>query len=232
MPFYPTPNQDDGYDISDYLGVDPRLGDLGDVVEVIRHAHDRGLRVLADLVVNHTSNEHPWFQAARADRESPFRSYYVWSDDPSSEAGHDDGQLDVRRRGRPVLPAPLPALPARPRHHHARRPGRDRQDGRVLARRSASTASAWTPCRSCARTSARRRRGAARASAGCTRCASTPAAAGATSMLMGEVNVAGGRARGLLRGSRRGAAPAARLPHQPAAVARRSPAARRRRSRT
>ena len=51
MPFYPTPNQDDGYDISDYLGVDPRLGDLGDVPEAIRHATDRGLRVLADLVV-------------------------------------------------------------------------------------------------------------------------------------------------------------------------------------
>ena len=50
MPFYPTPNQDDGYDISDYLGVDPRLGDLGDVPEAIRHATDRGLRVLADLV--------------------------------------------------------------------------------------------------------------------------------------------------------------------------------------
>ena len=87
MPFYPTPNQDDGYDISDYLGVDPRLGDLGDVVETIRHAHDRGLRVLADLVVNHTSIEHPWFQAAREDRDSPFRAYYVWSDDPASVQG-------------------------------------------------------------------------------------------------------------------------------------------------
>jgi trehalose synthase len=87
MPFYPTPNQDDGYDISDYLGVDPRLGDLADAVVAIRHANDRGLRVLADLVVNHTSSEHPWFQAARADRSSPFRSYYVWSDDPSSEQG-------------------------------------------------------------------------------------------------------------------------------------------------
>src|SRR4051812_25830779 len=87
MPFYPTPNQDDGYDISDYLGVDPRLGDLGDVVEAIRHASDRGLRVLADLVVNHTSIQHPWFQAARADAGSPYRAYYVWSDDPSKEKG-------------------------------------------------------------------------------------------------------------------------------------------------
>jgi glycosidase len=87
MPFYPTPNQDDGYDISDYLGVDPRLGDLGDVPEAIRHATDRGLRVLADLVCNHTSIQHPWFQAARADPDSRYRAYYVWSDDPSKEKG-------------------------------------------------------------------------------------------------------------------------------------------------
>jgi trehalose synthase len=87
MPFYPTPNCDDGYDISDYLGVDPRLGDLGDAAEAIRHARDRGLRVLADLVVNHTSDRHPWFQAARADAESPYRGYYVWSDDPGDEPG-------------------------------------------------------------------------------------------------------------------------------------------------
>jgi trehalose synthase len=87
MPLYPTPNQDDGYDITDYLGVDPRLGDLGDVAEAIRHANDRGLRVLADLVFNHTSIEHPWFQAARASRESPYRDYYLWTDDPASVRG-------------------------------------------------------------------------------------------------------------------------------------------------
>jgi trehalose synthase len=87
MPLYPTPNQDDGYDITDYLGVDARLGDLGDVVEAVRHATDRGLRVLADLVVNHTSIEHPWFRAARASRSSPFRAYYVWTDDPAAETG-------------------------------------------------------------------------------------------------------------------------------------------------
>jgi maltose alpha-D-glucosyltransferase/alpha-amylase len=87
MPLYPTPNRDDGYDISDYLAVDPRLGDLGDLVEAVRHARDRGLRVLFDLVVNHTSNEHPWFTAARADRGSRYRDYYVWSDDPAHERG-------------------------------------------------------------------------------------------------------------------------------------------------
>jgi trehalose synthase len=85
MPLYPTTNRDDGYDITDYLGVDGRLGDVGDVVEAIRHANNRGLRVLMDLVVNHTSNRHPWFLAACADRSSPFRDYYVWTDDPASD---------------------------------------------------------------------------------------------------------------------------------------------------
>jgi trehalose synthase len=87
MPLYPTPNRDDGYDITDYLGVDTRLGDVGDVAEAIRHARDRGLRVLVDLVVNHTSDQHPWFRAARQSRSSPYRDYYVWSDDPSRERG-------------------------------------------------------------------------------------------------------------------------------------------------
>jgi maltose alpha-D-glucosyltransferase/alpha-amylase len=87
MPLYPTTNRDDGYDITDYLGVDGRLGDLGDVVEAIRHARDRGLRVLMDLVVNHTSSRHPWFEAACTDPRSPWRDYYVWTDDPASEAG-------------------------------------------------------------------------------------------------------------------------------------------------
>jgi trehalose synthase len=80
MPFYPSPNRDDGYDITDYYAVDPRLGSLGDLVEVVRLASDRGIRVIADLVVNHTSAEHPWFQAARADRNSRYRDWYVWQD--------------------------------------------------------------------------------------------------------------------------------------------------------
>ena len=70
MPFYPTPNRDNGYDIADYYGVDPRLGSLGDAVEFLRTARERGIRVIADLVVNHTSIEHPWFASARADRQS------------------------------------------------------------------------------------------------------------------------------------------------------------------
>nr|BFF14274.1 alpha-amylase family protein [Microbacterium flavescens] len=80
-PFYPSPQQDNGYDISDYYGVDPRYGHLGDFVEVVRTANDRGMRVIVDLVVNHTSDQHPWFQAARSDPSSRFRDYYQWRDD-------------------------------------------------------------------------------------------------------------------------------------------------------
>ena len=71
MPFYPSPQRDDGYDITDFYGVDPRLGTHGDLVELVRTARDRGIRVIADLVANHTSDQHPWFQAARAGRDSP-----------------------------------------------------------------------------------------------------------------------------------------------------------------
>jgi trehalose synthase len=82
MPFYPTPDRDDGYDIVDFYGVDHRLGHLGDLVEVIRTARDRGMRVIADLVVNHTSDRHPWFKAARSSPSSPYRDFYVWADEP------------------------------------------------------------------------------------------------------------------------------------------------------
>jgi maltose alpha-D-glucosyltransferase / alpha-amylase len=78
-PFYRTPNRDNGYDVSDYYGVDPRHGTGGDFVEFVHQAKRRGLRVLIDLVVNHTSVDHPWFEQARADPESRFRDWYVWS---------------------------------------------------------------------------------------------------------------------------------------------------------
>lgn len=81
MPFYPTPGSDDGYDVSDYVSVDPRLGSIADFAEFIFEATERGLHVLIDLVPNHTSIEHPWFQAARSDPDSPYRDYYVWRED-------------------------------------------------------------------------------------------------------------------------------------------------------
>jgi maltose alpha-D-glucosyltransferase/alpha-amylase len=79
MPFQRSPNRDDGYDVSDYYSVDPRYGSLGDFVAFAHAAEQRGMRVIIDLVVNHTSDQHPWFQDARRSEESPFRGWYVWS---------------------------------------------------------------------------------------------------------------------------------------------------------
>ena len=82
MPFQPTPDRDDGYDITDFTGVDHRLGSLGDVAEFTRSARDRGMRVIIDFVMNHTSDRHPWFKSARRSRTAPFRDFYVWRDAP------------------------------------------------------------------------------------------------------------------------------------------------------
>ena len=85
QPFYPSRRRDDGSDITDYYAVDPRYGSLGDLVELVRTARERSIRVIADLVVNHTSIDHPWFQAA-GDRDSPFHDYYVRSDERPPDA--------------------------------------------------------------------------------------------------------------------------------------------------
>jgi maltose alpha-D-glucosyltransferase/alpha-amylase len=78
-PFQPSPLRDDGYDISDYYNVAARLGSSGDFTEFMRQAESRGIRVIIDLVVNHTSDRHPWFRAARASKDAPTRDWYVWS---------------------------------------------------------------------------------------------------------------------------------------------------------
>ena len=85
MPFYPSPLGDDGYDITDYYAVDSRFGTLGNFVEMIRTAENLGIRVLVDLVMSHTSNQHPWFQRSRHDRDSRYRDYYRWSDTSQEE---------------------------------------------------------------------------------------------------------------------------------------------------
>ncbi len=82
LPMYPSPGQDDGYDISDFYAVHPDYGTLDDVKVFLDSAHSKGLRVVADLVMNHTSDQHPWFQKARTDPTSPYHDYYVWTDDP------------------------------------------------------------------------------------------------------------------------------------------------------
>lgn len=86
LPFYGSPNRDNGYDVSNYYTVDPRLGSLGDFVRFSREAHNRGIRILVDLVINHTSIDHPWFQTARADPKSRFRDYYLWSREKPEDA--------------------------------------------------------------------------------------------------------------------------------------------------
>lgn len=85
MPFYPSPGVDDGYDISDFYAIDPDLGTFGDFVEFVRTARDRGIRVIVDLVANHTSDQHPWFRSARASKDSPYRDWYVWVDEPPAD---------------------------------------------------------------------------------------------------------------------------------------------------
>jgi maltose alpha-D-glucosyltransferase/alpha-amylase len=80
LPIYQSPLRDGGYDISDFMAVLPEFGDLGDFVQLVEEAHKRGMRIIADLVMNHSSDQHPWFQASRSDPTGPFGDYYVWSD--------------------------------------------------------------------------------------------------------------------------------------------------------
>ena len=79
-PIYPSPMKDFGYDVADYCAIDPRFGTLADFDRLVNEAHRRGIRVLMDLVLNHTSDQHPWFQAARSSRHSPKRDWYFWAD--------------------------------------------------------------------------------------------------------------------------------------------------------
>jgi maltose alpha-D-glucosyltransferase/alpha-amylase len=89
QPFYNSPNKDNGYDVSDYYSVHEKHGSLGDFVEFMNHARALGVRVVVDLVVNHTSVEHPWFQSARQGPGSPFHDWYVWADE--RPADHEEG---------------------------------------------------------------------------------------------------------------------------------------------
>ena len=82
LPMYPSPLQDDGYDIAEFNDVHTDYGTLEDFKRFLDAAHNKGLRVVADLVMNHTSDQHSWFKEARSDPESPKRDYYVWTDDP------------------------------------------------------------------------------------------------------------------------------------------------------
>jgi alpha-glucosidase len=99
-PFYPSPMADFGYDISDYCDVDPRFGTLDDFDELVAAAHERGIRVIVDLVPNHTSDRHPWFVESRSDRTSPKRDWYVWAD-PAPGGGPPNNWRSVFWRRQP-----------------------------------------------------------------------------------------------------------------------------------
>jgi maltose alpha-D-glucosyltransferase/alpha-amylase len=86
LPIFDSPLRDGGYDISDYMRILDDYGNIADFVELVEEAHKRGIRVIADLVMNHTSDQHPWFQASRSDPDGPFGDFYVWSDDPDKYA--------------------------------------------------------------------------------------------------------------------------------------------------
>jgi maltose alpha-D-glucosyltransferase / alpha-amylase len=89
-PFYASPLRDGGYDISDYCAVLPEFGTLPEFTELVSHAHQRGIRIIVDVVINHTSDQHPWFQASRSDPEGPYGDFYVWADDDS---GYPDARI-------------------------------------------------------------------------------------------------------------------------------------------
>ncbi|KAF0111970.1 MAG: trehalose synthase [Chloroflexi bacterium] len=90
LPIYPSPRLDDGYDIADYYSIDPDYGSLNDFKKLVKEVHKRNMRVVIDLVVNHTSDQHPWFQSARSDPNSPYYNYYVWSD---SDQRYQDARI-------------------------------------------------------------------------------------------------------------------------------------------
>jgi len=79
-PIYESPGFDNGYDISDYKAIDPIFGTMDDFLRLLKEAHERGIKVLLDLVVNHTSNEHEWFKQSRTSKDNPYRDYYIWKD--------------------------------------------------------------------------------------------------------------------------------------------------------
>jgi maltose alpha-D-glucosyltransferase/alpha-amylase len=95
MPFFPSPLRDDGYDIADYYSVHPSYGTLDDFKAFLNAAHQRNIRVIVELVLNHTSDQHPWFQESRKSLDNPRRDWYVWSDTDTRYCGVQD-HLSIR----------------------------------------------------------------------------------------------------------------------------------------
>src|SRR5260370_17147395 len=138
-PFYPSPQKDHGYDVAGYIDVNPEYGTLADFDRLVDRAHELGLKVLVDVVPNHTSDQHPWFQSALSSPDDPHRSWYYFAD---QKPDGSPPKLDVRLRragleaGRghwQVVPAPLRAGAAGPQLVESRSPLRVRTHHRVLA---------------------------------------------------------------------------------------------------
>jgi alpha-glucosidase len=112
-PFYPTPDRDFGYDISDYTDVDPRFGTLEDLDRLVRSAHQRGIRIVLDLVLNHTSDQHAWFKESLASRDNPRADWYIWRDAPNNWQSVFGGRAwtYVRERGQYFYHMFLPEQP-------------------------------------------------------------------------------------------------------------------------
>jgi len=154
MPFQTSPGRDDGYDISDYYGVNPAHGTLGDFVEFTHGAKQRGIRVIIDLVVNHTSDQHHWFQKARRDPKSRYRDWYVWSEKnpPTrtrawcSPACRSRRGPTTRKRGRGTSTAFATSSPTSTRRTRTSRPRSSRSWASGSS--SAYPGSGWTRCRS------------------------------------------------------------------------------------
>ena len=144
LPFYPSPLRDGGYDIADFYGINPDYGTVEDFRAFVEAAHERGIRVIVDLVMNHTSSDHAWFQESRNDADRPEgRLVRLVGHErplprrPDHLRRHGDVQLDVRPRSRPVLLAPLLQPPAGPELREPGGAGGDARGAALLARRRA-----------------------------------------------------------------------------------------------
>ena len=142
LPFYPSPLRDDGYDIADYGGINPVYGNLRSFKRFLNEAHRRGLRVITELVLNHTSDQHPWFQRSRrAPAGSRWRDFYVWSDTPERYPevrvifeDYEGSNWTLGPGRRRLLLAPLLLAPARPQLRQPRGPRRHAARRRQVAR--------------------------------------------------------------------------------------------------
>ena len=145
-PVYPSPQDDAGYDISDYQDIEPVFGTLAQFDELLAGVHARGMKLIMDLVVNHTSDEHPWFVESRSSSDNPKRDWYWWRAElPNDWRSFFSGPgVGARRGDRRVLPAPVLAQAAGPQLGEPGGPRGDLLDDALVAGPRASTASGWT----------------------------------------------------------------------------------------